>query len=153
MRFAHVNLVVRDLKSMIAFYEDVFGCQHIGQTRNLHGRWLEDLTGIESAHIVGEHLLLPGTSDATLEIFRYDPAFDLDGGTPLYPVNRPGFGHIAFEVVNVEDAVAALREHGGATVGDVVSVGYEDGRTLTVVYARDPEGNIIELQAWSYAER
>ena len=38
---------------------------------------------------------------------------------------------------------------GGSTVGDVVTTQVDGVGFLRVVYARDPEGNIIELQKWS----
>ena len=38
---------------------------------------------------------------------------------------------------------------GGGIVGEVVHADYADGRKATFVYAKDPEGNILELQSWS----
>ena len=43
--------------------------------------------------------------------------------------------------------LADVLAHGGSAIGDLVHVDYP-GRALTVVYARDPEGNVIELQHW-----
>ena len=37
---------------------------------------------------------------------------------------------------------------GGGMVGELVHANYEDGRKATFVYARDIEGNILELQSW-----
>ena len=45
--------------------------------------------------------------------------------------------------------VAFVLAFGGGVVGETVSATYADGRTIKVVYATDPEGNIIELQGWS----
>ena len=69
------HLVARDWKPLSAFYQDVFGCIALGETRDLRGEWLERLTGIEKVHVVGEHLRLPGYGDAgpTLEIFSHEP--------------------------------------------------------------------------------
>ncbi len=41
-----------------------------------------------------------------------------------------------------------LRE-GGSAVGEVVTLETGAGARVTWCYVRDPEGNIIELQAWS----
>jgi hypothetical protein len=38
--------------------------------------------------------------------------------------------------------------HGGGLVGEVASAEVPGVGLLTFVYAADPEGNIIELQAW-----
>ena len=37
---------------------------------------------------------------------------------------------------------------GGGSLGEVVTADYPDGVEAVLVYARDPEGNIIELQSW-----
>ena len=87
----------------------------------------------------------PVSDGPTLEIFEYSkPAAEV---TRL--PHRPGFAHIAFAV----DSVAAAREqvlsHGGSPVGDVVTVAVAPTARVTWCYVRDPEGNIVELQAWS----
>ena len=61
--------------------------------------------------------------------------------------NREGFGHIAFEVDDVHKATQKVLQHGGSKVGEIVSAEV-DGKGLTFIYLADPEGNIIELQAW-----
>jgi catechol 2,3-dioxygenase-like lactoylglutathione lyase family enzyme len=63
-------------------------------------------------------------------------------------VNRPGFGHIAFEVGSVEDARREMLAAGGGPVGEVVTLTTATGRRVTWCYITDPEGNIIELQSW-----
>jgi hypothetical protein len=40
---------------------------------------------------------------------------------------------------------------GGGRVGAVITTATSDGRQVTWCYATDPEGNIIELQAWGPA--
>ncbi|MBN1777068.1 MAG: VOC family protein [Clostridiales bacterium] len=145
-RYVHTNIVAKDAEKLIAFYKSVLGLQSIHQTRDLRGAWLDKLTGLKAAHITGEHLLLPGYGEngPTLEIFQYDEfAEDISR-----KINRPGFAHIAFETDDVEKTLNALLRAGGSAVGETISTVYSDGRTLTVVYARDPEGNSIELQSW-----
>jgi predicted enzyme related to lactoylglutathione lyase len=145
-RYAHTNIVARDSARLIAFYKEAFGCLSIGETRDLSGDWLDRLTGVAGAHIVGEHLLLPGYGDTypTLEIFSYAPA----GGARDARINAPGFAHIAFAVDDVEEALARVKALGGGQLGELVRAEYPDGRRATFVYATDPEGNIVELQSW-----
>jgi len=38
---------------------------------------------------------------------------------------------------------------GGGTVGEIATAEVKGVGLLHVVYARDPEGNIVELQRWS----
>ena len=69
-RYAHTNIIARDCEKLIAFYKEVFACRSIGEKRDLRGAWLDHLTGIPEAHIIGEHLILPGYGEdhPTLEI-------------------------------------------------------------------------------------
>ena len=103
------------------------------------------------ARLRGMHLRLPGSAPGgpTLEIFeRLETAAD----APRV-ANRPGFTHIAFAVASVADARAEVLSHGGAPVGEVVTVAVSTTARVTWCYVRDPEGNIIELQAWREVER
>ena len=146
LRYVHTNIIARDAAKLIAFYKEALGCKSIGQTRDLRGPWLDGLTGLPQAHITGEHLLLPGydAPHPTLEIFSYHSLRD-----SLPPeVNRPGLAHLAFEVDDVETTLAAILASGGGQVGEVVTAAYPNNMEAVFVYARDPEGNIIELQSW-----
>ena len=70
----------------------------------------------------------------------------------LSPTNGiSSWGHIAFAVSSVPDALAAVIANGGAAVGEVVTLPVAGVGRVTFVYARDPEGNIIELQSWEQA--
>jgi len=146
-RYVHTNLIARDWRKLARFYEGVFGCTPVPPERDLAGQWLEDGTGVPGAHIHGVHLRLPGygTDGPTLEIFQYNHEKE----RPETAVNRPGFGHIAFAVDDVEAARDAVVAAGGGTVGQVVSLEVPGAGTVTFVYLTDPEGNIIELQHWA----
>jgi catechol 2,3-dioxygenase-like lactoylglutathione lyase family enzyme len=146
-RFAHVNLVARDWRALACFYEDVLGCEPVGPERDLQGRWLEEGTSVPGARLRGQHLRLPGYAEdgPTLEIFQYEPV----ESRPAVAVNRPGLGHLAFAVDDVEAACRAVLEAGGGLVGRVVSVEVPGAGLVTFAYATDPEGNVIELQCWS----
>lgn len=146
-KYVHTNLVATDWHSLAQFYQDVFGCIPIPPERDYSGPELESGTGIPGAGLEGVHLHLPGHSSdgPTLEIFQYSELAD-EGEKA---VNRPGYGHIAFCVDNVEEAREEILSHGGASVGDVVTLYPEPGEKVTWCYVRDPEGNIIELQSWS----
>ncbi|HML47597.1 MAG TPA: VOC family protein [Clostridia bacterium] len=144
-RYAHTNLIARDCRRLIEFYKEVFHCRSIGEQRDLAGPWLDALTGLHKAHIVGEHLCLPGYGDdhPTLEIFSYDALEDRGESR----INACGLAHLAFEVEDVEETVRQVLKAGGSLVGEVVSAAYPD-RDAVFAYAKDPEGNIVELQSW-----
>ncbi len=145
-RYVHTNIIAKDAKKLIDFYKTVLHCESINEIRDLRGEWVDKLTGLNKAHISGEHLLLPGYGEhhPTLEIFSYDTMKE----STVSEINQPGIAHIAFEVDDVEATLAEILNTGGSCVGELVTTRYADGREAVFVYARDPEGNIIELQSW-----
>lgn len=145
MRYVHTNLIAEDWRLLSNFYQTVFGCKPTGPQRDLRGPWLDGLTGMHGAHLEGVHLLLPGYEEGgpTLEIFSYPETLAADK-----KLNARGYAHIAFEADDVENTLHALQLAGGTVLGRIVSNDYGDLGTGTFVYARDPEGNIIELQSW-----
>jgi catechol 2,3-dioxygenase-like lactoylglutathione lyase family enzyme len=146
-RYVHTNLVARDWQALAGFYERVLGCVPVPPERHFSGPTLEAGTGVRGSRLDGIHLRLPGRGDdgPTLEIFSYSIA--ADGPAPA--VNRPGFGHLAFEVASVEEARAEVLAAGGRAIGEVVTLTTAAGRRVTWCYVSDPEGNILELQSWA----
>jgi glyoxylase I family protein len=146
-RFAHVNLVARDWERLAAFYGQVFGCTPVYPARDLRGPWLERATGVPGAHIRGIHLRLPGAGPdgPTLEILQYD----VETERAPTAANRPGLGHLAFAVEDVEAAAQQVVAAGGALIGELASATIPGVGDLVFVYAADPEGNLIELQRWA----
>jgi glyoxylase I family protein len=150
VRYAHTSIVARDAGKLIDFYKTVLGCKSIGETRDLSGGWLDRLTGVTGAHIAGEHLLLPGygSDGPTLEIFSYSTLRE----TVPAEINRPGIAHIAFAVEDVKTTLSEIIKAGGSSVGELVTARYGGDLEGAFVYARDPEGNIVELQSWRKAK-
>ena len=145
-RFGHVNLIARDWRTLALFYETVFGCTPVLPERDYSGRALDAGTGLQGAHLRGAHLRLPGHGQQgpTLEIYQYDAL--AEGLRP--EVNRPGFGHIAFQVDDVAAARQQFLAAGGSILGDTVTLTTAAGTRVTWCYLRDPEDNIVELQSW-----
>ena len=146
MRYAHTNIVSKDWKALVDFYVNVFDCKLVPPIRKQSGEWLEQGTGLMGAQLEGAHLLLPGHGDKgpTLEIYQYATIDDQQQVAP----NKRGFGHMAFEVDNVEEVMNSLLEHGGSSCGKITSRKIQGVGEITFIYARDPEGNLIELQSW-----
>lgn len=147
MKYVHTNLVANDWQALASFYQQIFGCIPVPPERDLQGEQLEAGTGLPGAHLRGVHLRLPGCGDdgPTLEIFSYN-VLTSRGQTV---VNRPGLGHLAFSVDDVNATRKAVLQAGGRTVGEIVTTQIATGAQITWCYVTDPEGNIIELQSWS----
>jgi predicted enzyme related to lactoylglutathione lyase len=147
IKYVHTNLIASDWNALSNFYINVFGCKPLYPERDLSGGWLDRLTNIDGVKIRGIHLSLPGYENGpTLEIFEYKPEA---GNIEDKKINGKGLGHIAFDVSSVEEILDKLIEFGGTPLGEVVKREYEGLGMLTVVYAKDPEGNYIEIQNWS----
>lgn len=149
VKFVHTNLIARDWRSLANFYGNVFGCEPVPPERDLSGEWVDRLTGMTECRICGVHLALPGYTSGdgpTLEIFSYVPECESESEKNL---NSFGLAHLAFHVDCVEEALEKLLAHGGTREGELVKRQYPGVGELTAVYARDPEGNLIELQNWS----
>jgi predicted enzyme related to lactoylglutathione lyase len=147
-KYVHTNIIAEDWRSLAAFYATVFGCTRVPPERDYAGDTFDAGTGLKGAHLRGAHLRLPGYGDdgPTIEIYSYD----LHEARPAVAINRPGFGHIAFEVADVAQAHAEILAHGGAAVGEIVTLSPQAGMHVTWCYMTDPEGNVIEIQSWSH---
>lgn len=151
LRYVHTNIIAKDWKKLSQFYQKVFRCSPLPDGgRDIRGEWIDRMTGIPSVHIEGEHLLLPGYTEdhPTLEIFSYSPESNHDS----IKINGPGLAHLAFEVDDVRETLKEVLAAGGGQVGEVVEAVYPGNVKATFVYAKDLEGNIIELQSWEKSE-
>ncbi|MFY0592340.1 VOC family protein [Roseivirga sp.] len=146
MRYAHTNIVSKDWEALAEFYVRTFDCTIIPPIRNQSGKWLTKGTGVKNAKLKGAHLLLPGHGEngPTLEIYQYEEILNLESITP----NTRGFSHIAFEVDSVETVLNKLMQNGGSAYGEITTREVLGVGTITFIYAKDPEGNLIELQSW-----
>jgi catechol 2,3-dioxygenase-like lactoylglutathione lyase family enzyme len=147
VRFAHTNIVSINWKKLVDFYVKTFNCTVVPPIRNQSGDWLERGTGLKNAQLEGAHLLLPGHGEdgPTLEIYQYS---NIENQEAILP-NKRGFGHIAFEVESVEEICQSLEQNGGEKFGKITKRVIEGVGEITFIYARDPEGNLIELQSWN----
>ncbi len=147
IEYAHTNIVAHDWERLVEFYCQVFGCKQIGPMRDLGGEGIAQASGVKEAHLFGVHLLLPGAGDngPTLEIYSYSEVVDASAPS----ANRQGFGHIAFRVDDVDSVLEMVIKHGGSKLGSPTISAVPNAGNVCWVYARDPEGNIVELQKWN----
>lgn len=128
-RFDHVGLAVRDLASATEWYCRVFG---------LAIEITFELTEI-GLHIV----MLRGADGQRLELLHRD------GGTPGLRAPDPvtaaateGFGHICFDVPDLDAWYADVLAQGAAPV---MSPGPSPEEGVRMAWVHDPEGNLVEL--------
>jgi len=144
MKFSHVNMVARDTDRLADFYKTVFDCDDVYPRKNMSGELMSQCNSVPNAEIYAAWLSLPGVDGTFLEIFQYKNTHDC----PTPPVNQPGYGHISFEVEDIRAAYDAIIEAGGVSLGEIRNFGTEEAPSF-YVYARDPEGNVVELEQHS----
>jgi len=146
MRIAQTNIVNTKLKKILEVYNKTLEFENVPPIKNQTREFLDKGTGLKNAKLQGAHLSLPGyeKNGPTLEIYQYEIIEHQND----IPPNRKGFGHIAFEVENVEKIRDKVLRNGGKRMGDITKKKIEGKGEITFVYVRDPEGNLIELQNW-----
>lgn len=140
MRLSHISLTARNADALAAFYRGVFGLIDRRPPKRLSGAAVARGNGLPGAEIYALWLALPDDPGPFLEILEYDPP----ASRPGPGVNDPGFGHLAFAVPDLRATLETARRLGGSLQGQITNFGTPEAPNW-IVYIRDPEGNILEL--------
>ena len=152
MSLSHISLTARDARGLAAFYEAALGCLPRRPLRVLTGEAVGRGNGLPGCSITSIWLSFPGLERPFLEILEIEAAPDpgpdpashaTRGGAPL--VNEPGLGHLAFAVPDLQAAIALVLAEGGTRQGEVTDFGTPEA-PCRMIYLRDPEGNLVELE-------
>lgn len=142
----HVNIVVRDLDRMVAFYRDVLGLE-VTKDVTISGEWIDRVVGLRGVRGRVVYLSLP--SGPRIELIQYQSP--PGASAPENRVsNTLGIRHFAFDVADLDAAAAKLRQANVELLSEVqrvpdTQVTYAGGVRKRLVYFRDPEGNLLEL--------
>ncbi|QJR37633.1 VOC family protein [Gemmatimonas groenlandica] len=136
-RMDNVGIVVESLDAVIPFFI-ALGLRLEGRA-NIDGEWAGRVTGLGTQRVEIAMLITPdGHSRLELSQF-FAPAVVADHREA--PVNALGYLRVMFTVIDLDDTLVRLREHGAQLVGDVVQ--YQNSYRLC--YIRGPEGLLIGL--------
>lgn len=141
MRLAHISITARDADRLSAFYRDVLGYEIHRPPRTLTGEAVAKGNGLPGCEIYSIWLKLPAQDGPFLELLEYSTGRD----SPAPAVDRPGFSHLSFATEDIRETVRAVLDHGGSAVGEITNFGTAE-RPFPIVYMRDCEGNILELE-------
>lgn len=141
MRLQHINLTARDADRLAAFYRDAFQFKERRPPKRLCGDIVSRGNGLPNSEIYVIWLSISDGDGPFIEIMEY--AETVERLRPL--VNEPGYGHVAFEVFDLNETVRNVLKFGGVLQGEITNFGTAEEPVL-IVYVRDPEGNIIELE-------
>ncbi|MGH7203742.1 MAG: VOC family protein [Candidatus Levyibacteriota bacterium] len=133
----HIGINVTDLPSAKAFFIEL-GFTIVGES-SMEGEFLDSVIGLKNAKTEFVMLQAPD-GQLSLEVIKYHQPVDPEG-THAPAANRLGLGHMAFEVDDLEEIVAALKQKGHELVGELRT--YEN--IWKLCYIRGPEGIIVEL--------
>jgi catechol 2,3-dioxygenase-like lactoylglutathione lyase family enzyme len=136
-RMDHLGIVVDDLAAATAFFVEL-GLKVVGEAP-VEGDFVDRVVGLEG---VRSEIAMLETADghARIELSKFH-APPGPAGDRRAPSNTPGIRHVAFEVDDIDAAVAGLRSRGAEIFSEVQR--YEN--TYRLCYVRGPEGIIVEL--------
>lgn len=129
LKVDHVGIRVRDADRAVAFY-GLLGFE----------------TQWKGAFHKGHPIIMQHPSGVVINLLG--PTSEPDGPNVLMDVETrsAGYTHVALRVESLEEAKAFLAEH------DIAITGKMDFGDLHAVFIRDPDRNVIELDAYPNAE-
>jgi predicted enzyme related to lactoylglutathione lyase len=144
MTLAHINLVARDAEALAAFYINVMKCELLRAPKMLSGEIVSRGNGLPNSEIYTIWLKFPELERPFLEIHEHTVTHHRDQPR----VNEPGFGHLSFQMEDLSDALSKILQAGGSQIGNITDFGTPE-KPYLIAYARDPEGNVLELEQTS----
>ncbi|MEV4714396.1 methylmalonyl-CoA epimerase [Micromonospora sp. NPDC049374] len=130
-RIDHVGIAVPDLDAAIDFYQRTFGMRCVHKEINTEQGVREAMLAVGPSTEGGcVQLLAPLTPESTIAKF-------LDR-------NGPGVQQVAYTVIDIDAACAALRERGVRLLYETPKRGTADSR-INFVHPKDAGGVLIEL--------
>jgi catechol 2,3-dioxygenase-like lactoylglutathione lyase family enzyme len=135
----HTSLTVSSLDRSLAFYRDCFGFEVTSRAPRDPSR-TERLMGVPGAHVEIAFVKAPGH---TLELIEYLSP-DSRGKVQSRSCDTGAF-HLAFNVSDLDAALAACGALGAARVGDIITVDAGPNAGMRTCFVRDPDGILLEL--------
>ncbi|HEY7421828.1 MAG TPA: VOC family protein [Gaiellaceae bacterium] len=136
-RMDNVGIVVESLDAVISFFEEL-GLELEGRAM-IEGDWSGRVTGLRDQRVESAMMRMPD-GHGRIELSRFlAPPVVADHRNA--PVNALGYLRVMFEVDDLDDTLARLREHGAQLVDEVVDY----GDVYRLCYVRAPEGILLGL--------
>ena len=138
LRTNHTSFTVSDLDRACAFFEDALGFEVISKAPR-DPSLIRRITGVDGAEMMVAYVQGPGHR---LELIQY-LAPDDRGRVEARPCDT-GFAHLAFDVTDVDAAIAASQVYGFRPINPPTPIDKGPNAGSRVVYLRDPDGVTIE---------
>lgn len=135
----HTSFTVSNLDRTLAFFRDALGFEVTSKAPR-DQKAIENITGVKDGDVMIAYVRGPGHS---LELIEYLGPSERGHVTP-----RPcdvGFAHVAYDVDDIDAAIAAAKPHGVLPIGPVTVIDKGPNTGSRVSYLRDPDGITIEF--------
>ena len=135
----HTSFTVSDVDRSVRFLRDVIGLELISMEPR-DPDVIEAITGVDGAEVMVAYLRGHGH---TMELIEYGAPREREHVRP-----RPcdvGFAHVAYEVNDLDVAIANAREHDVIPINLPVMLEQGPNRGFRVAYLRDPDGITFEF--------
>lgn len=135
----HTGITVSDLGNSCQFYREILGLPVSGPLR-ISGDSVERITGINDAEIDIAFVKCPGH---VLELLCFvNP--ERKEASKLRACD-PGFFHLCLKVKALDRVLQAIRGGGFEAISQIETLRDGPAQGMRVVYARDPDGVMLEL--------
>ena len=135
----HTSFTVSDLDRSLAFFRDGLGFEVTSRAPR-DPALIQAITGVECAELSIAYVRGPGHS---LELIQYDGPAD-KGKVTSRPCDT-GFAHLAYDVDNIDAAIATSANYGVRPIGQVTVIDKGPNAGGRVCYLRDQDGVTIEF--------
>lgn len=149
IRVRHTGFTVSNIERSLEFYRDRLGMKVVGQQLGT-APYLSTITRFQNVQIKFAFLEIGGRSEHTLELLEYVS----HPGEPQDPAtNRPGNGHLCFEVDDIGETYERLKSQGVRFKSEPVPITAGVNKGAYAVYFLDPDGYTLELYQRSSSHR
>ena len=136
----HTSFTVSDLDRTIAFFRDAMGFE-VTSKGPRDPAIVSQITGIEGTDMLVAYVRGAGHS---LELIQYLGPKEGRGRVRSLPCDV-GFAHVAYDVDDIDAAMAAAARHDVIPIGQIAVINAGPNTGDRVVYLRDPDGITIEF--------
>lgn len=135
----HTSFTVSNLDGTLAFFRDALGFEVTSKAPRSK-QLIEIVTGVEGADVIIAYVRGAGH---TVELIEYRGPEDRGRVRP-----RPcdvGFAHVAYDVDDIDAAIASAAEHEFTPISPPTVVDQGPNKGARVAYLRDPDGITVEF--------
>ena len=135
----HTSFTVSDLDRTVAFFTDALGFELLSKAP-WDPQAIENITGVKDGDVVIAYIQGPGHRLELIEYIGPD-----DRGSVFPSPCDVGFAHVAYDVDDIDAAVAAAARHDVRVIKDIHTIDAGPNTGRRVVYLRDPDGITVEF--------